>query len=317
MKKYNLKEIAELSNTSTSTVSKVLNHCGGVDSVTRDRIFKTADLFETANSENEYCDLYFITPEVPSFFWKDRIYPELLRVNRSFRCKYNIYTDLRNAPVMRYLKEARQLHAKAVIAICNPTKDMQAELEKLASKSLVILLSEYSKLTNTFYVGSDAEHDGFLIGKCFSAYADGKAVILMHSENYNCDARVRGFLKGASLNDAIQIQLPPYNKMFPAKTAALLSSLPYAEHYSVYSSDGILEEIELAAKKAGIYGKSTFFGHDLRRHSEQSRIKAVINQKIEEQAKTAVNIAEEYLKSGLFPEKKNIIIPSELTVYRN
>lgn len=315
MKKINLKEIARLTDTSSSTVSKVLNHCGGVDSATRERIFKTADIFPKTKSECEYCDLYLITPEVPSFFWKDRIYQELLNVDPSFRCKYNIYTSLRNAVVLRYLKEAEQLRAKAVIAICDPDSEIRAELEKLAGNALVILLSEYANITNTFYVGSDAERDGFIIGKRFSDLADGRAVILMRSENHNCRARVSGFLKGAALKDAIKIELPAYNKMFPAKTAALLSGLPYAERYSVYSSDGILEEIELAAKKAGIYEKSTFFGHDLRRRSEQSRIVAVVNQRVERQVKTAVNIAEEYLKSGLCPTEKNIIIPSELTVY--
>lgn len=315
MEKINLKEIARLSDTSPSTVSRVLNHCGGVDSSTRDRIFKTADSLSVIKTESGYCDLYFITPEVPTFFWKEKIYPELLKVDSSLNCKYNIYSGLRNATVLRYLKEAEQLHARAVIAICDPSPEIRAELEKLSKSSLVILLSEYSDIANTFYVGCDAERDGFLMGRHFADHAKGMPVILMRSENYNCNARVRGFLKAADFKNAVKIELPPYNKLFPAKTAALLSALPFAERYSVYSSDGILEEIELAAKKAGIHARTEFFGHDLRYHNEKSRISAVVNQQVERQAKTAVAIAEEYLSLRLYPETKNTVIPSELTVF--
>ncbi len=317
MKNYNLTEIARLSNTTPSTVSRVLNHCGGIDDSTRERVFNAADSLSAVKEGVGSCDLYFIVPEVPNFFWKEKLYSGLLNVDSRFNCKYNIYSGLGGKTVLRYLKEAEEMRARAVIAVCGQSDDARAMLEKLSEHSLVILLSEYSDITNTFYIGSDAERDGFLMGEYFAAHSSGRPVIFTDSGNRNCNARVRGFSKAADLKNAVKIELPAYNKTFPAKTAALLSSLPASDRYSVYSSDGVLDEIKLAAKKAGIYEKCEFFGHDLRcsPDKKQNAVRAAVNQKAETQARRAVAAAEEYLKYGLFPESKNTYVPSELAVY--
>ncbi len=317
MKNSNLAEIARLSGTTPSTVSRVLNHCGGIDDATRERVFNAADSVSTAKDDGGRCDLYFIVPEVPNFFWKEKLYSGLLNVDRTLSCKYNIYSGLGGKTVLRYLKEAEEMRAKAVIAVCGQSSDSRAMLEKLSEHSLVILLSEYSDITNTFYIGSDAARDGFLMGKYFAAHSSGRPIILTSSGNSNCNARVRGFSEAAELKDAVKIELPAYGKTFPSKTAALLSSLPASDRYSVYSSDGVLDEIKLAAKKAGIYERCEFFGHDLRCPPEknQTAVRAAVNQKAETQAKAAVAAAEEYLKYGLFPESKNTYVPSELAVY--
>ena len=315
MEKVYLKEIAQLSDASVATVSKVLNHCSGVDRDTRDRVFRVADQLQVPAAEEAACELYLITPEIPTFFWKERIYTELLSADRQFRCKYNVYTGLHSGPVLRYLREAKRLQARVVIAVCTPTAAEKALLAELAGQSLVILLSEYADVCNTFYVGSDAEQDGFRLGRFFSGHYAGTPLILTDFENENCMARVRGFLRGAALDGLSPVPLPPYNKLFPAKVAALLSRLPCAEQYPVYSAAGMLEEIELAAKKAGIYPKLVLLGHDVRRHTPQSRVAAAVNQRVEQQAQAALAMAAEYLKSGCCPEQKRVFIPSDFMAY--
>ena len=319
MKKNHLQEIARLSKTSVPTVSKVLNHCSGVDSETRERVFRAAD--EIAAPEDApaaRCDIYFITPENPAFFWKDRAY-SVLRADSRFRCKHNVYTFLHDSEsccyLPRYLEEAKRLRARAVVAVCMPAEEERRLLASLAEDALVILLSEYAEVRNAFYVGSDPERDGFRLGRLYAERSRGRSVILTRAQNENCCARVKGFLAGAGARNAVTVELPPYNKLFPAKTAALLSALPAAEEYAVYSAAGLMDEVVLAARKAGIFPKSVFFGHDLRRYVPGCRIAATIEQRVEEQAATAVRLAEEYLTTGLYPAQKRTLIPSRLEVY--
>ena len=311
MEKVHLKEIARLTGTSPSTVSRVLNHCGGVDSLTRDRVFRAADALRFPGQEGTGCDLYFITPELPAFFWKERLYPELLAAEQRFRCKYNVYTGLHDGSVLRYLEEAERLQARVVVAVCTPTSAERAALEALAERALVILLSEYAEVKNAFYVGSDPERDGFLLGRFFAGQGGGQPAALTCPDNENCRARVRGFRSGAGTDRITELPLPPFGKMFPARTAALLHGLPGTGRYWLYSAAGLPDELALAVRKAGLVGKAVLLGHDLRRPDPQRNVLACVNQRIEEQARTALSLAAEYLARGLCPAEKRTIVPSE------
>lgn len=316
MKNADLKTIAALAQTSPSTVSKVLNHCHGVDSVMRDRVFRAADSVRARVPEGA-CDLYVLLPENPAYFWRERTTPALRDIP-GLTVKHNVYTVLHDSAqdgyVSRYLAQAERSGARAVIAACTPTAAERAQLAALAQRRLVILLSEDADVPNAFYVGSDARQDGAEIGRRFAQ--DGGAglpVILTAPDNKNCVEREQGFraAAGEAAAGAAALPLPLYGKLFPAKTAALLSALPPAPEYRIYSAAGMLDEVCLAAKKARIFDRCVFYGHDARR-PQQERVRAVMAQAVERQSAVAVELAREYLLTGLYPVQKRTIIPSTL-----
>ena len=199
----------------------------------RDRVFRAADSV-CASVPAGACDLYILLPENPAYFWRERTAPALRDIP-GLTVKHNVYTVLHDSAqdgyVSRYLAQAERSGARAVIAACTPTAAERAQLAALAQRGLVILLSEDADVPNAFYVGSDARQDGAEIGRRFAQ--DGGAglpVILTAPDNKNCTAREQGFLAaaGEAAAGAVTLPLPLYGKLFPAKTAALLSALPPA-----------------------------------------------------------------------------------------
>ncbi len=311
-----LKRVAALAGCSVPTASKVLNHCGGVDGETRDRVLACAEKVPAAPERTaSSCDIYFIVPDVPTFFWRYQC-REYLRPDKRYISKHNVYTALHDTTLTYYLEEASRLDAKVVVAVCNNSVAYRAALEKTANERLLILLSEYVDIPNAFYVGSDAYADGARLGEYARQHTAGQLVVLeAGDDNVNCRRRTEGFLSQYAA-DVLTVTMPTFGRLLPAKTAALLSELPEREKYILYAACGGTESIELAALKAGILPRTALVGHDLHERKADSRIAAAINQNVEEQAREAVRIAERYLRTGgECPTSKCLYVESELCEY--
>ena len=317
MKNEQFKAVAGRAGTSISSVSKVLNHCGGVDSALRRKVFAAADSLQLTRCREADCDIYLITPERPTYFWKNRVYKALVEASGIYRSKYNVYTRLGDDYVLRYLEEAERLRTPVILFAGTPSERERVKLEKLAERRLVLLLYEYSAVKNAFYVGCDARRDGFAVGTCLVQRQFGTPVIFNCSQNENANRRLAGCLEalGGAASHALVRELPAYNKLFPAKAAEILSELPPGGTYSVYSTGGTMAPLLLAAQKAGLYERCLFFGHDMEECPDQTRIAMVIRQDIERQVKWAMKFAGEYLESRLCPAEKCTTVASELLTF--
>ena len=144
-----IESIAKKLNISKSMVSKVLRHCGGIDSDTRQRILSEAH--GIVPKDYSECAIYFILPDIPQYFWRpvrkgmaDATDPLDIPV------KCNVYTKASDeATVLKYLDEAERLNAKSIILAAHITPAIRQKLEHLVVGRLIILLSEYHPLSYT------------------------------------------------------------------------------------------------------------------------------------------------------------------------
>ena len=207
MKDTTIESIANKLNVSKSTVSKVMRHCGGVDSDTRERI-----LVESRSLKIEIksdCDIYVIVPDVPQYFWKEmrkgitgNTFPDKTRV------KINVYTKVRDeAAVLEYLNEAEHLNARVIIIAAHITPSIHKKLESITDSRLIILLSEYYELNNVFYIGADSYQDGYAMGQEYiSHYSDKRLVLFSVKNNVNTTNRLQGFCQAIRKHQSILLE---------------------------------------------------------------------------------------------------------------
>ena len=91
MKNDTLSSIAASMGVSKATVSRALNHCGGVDSETRERIL--AAVGETTVPE---CAIYSLLPDTPGFFWQEMRRGLGDHADARYPMKCSVYTRLRD-----------------------------------------------------------------------------------------------------------------------------------------------------------------------------------------------------------------------------
>ena len=326
-----IESIAKKLNVSKSMVSKVLRHCGGVDSDTRQRILTEAHgIIQRDYGE---CAIYFILPDIPQYFWKpvrkgiaDATDPLDIPV------KCNVYTKASDeATVLRYLDEAERLNARAIILAAHITPAIHQKLEKMLEGRLIILLSEYHELANTFYIGSDAYSEGYTMGKHYvSHYADRKFIMFTRPGNYNIEKRVEGFRQAVNevipdlMDKALCIKLDDKIfkdfKLLPSKLAPLLVDAAKAhDKICIYSPMG-LPQFPLAIIKAKLTDKTVclcndcYLDHPHHEKNPNTGFVVTCNQDGYEQGMIASKMASDFVRDGLYPENKKTYIPSHLDV---
>jgi len=324
MKDTTIIEIADKLNIGKSTVSRALRHCGGVDSETRQSILAETGIL--SYDPDSHCDLYTILPNVPQYFW-DPVFQGILseKTTSKLKIKNNIYTKLRDEEtVLHYLDEAEQLNARAIIISTHVTEKIYKRLAHLSYRRLVILLSEYDKITNCFFVGSDMHHDGYMVGKQYlSSHTDKKLVLLTSPNNQNAQARLDGFCQAIEeeapelIRNAIPISIDASlirnQKTLPSRLASLLANaITKTNDICIYSPFG-LHALPLAIKKAKLSNCTVCLCHDFFENSSESCIQTVCNQDTLSQGKTAMHLAIKYIYESMYPDYKNTYIASIIT----
>lgn len=326
-----VESIAKKLNVSKSMVSKALRHCGGIDSDTRQRILtETHDIIQR---DYGACAVYFIMPDIPQYFWKPVREGIVHVINQlSIPVKYNVYTKVSDESiVLRYLDEADRLDAHAIILAAHITPAIRQKLESMSVGRLIILLSECHDLVNTFYVGSDAYNDGYIIGKHYAShYAERKCVMFTRPGIYNVEKRVEGFCHAvnevapASMENIHQIKLDDKIfkdfKLLPSKLAPLLvDAAKIYDKFCIYSPMG-LPQFPLAIMKAKLTDKTICLCNDCyldSSHYEKNPNTGFVvtcNQDGYGQGSAAAKMAIDFIKDGLYPENKKTYVPSHLDV---
>lgn len=323
MKDNTVKQIADKLKISKTTVSKAMRHCSGVDSETRYAILKESR--EMNYHSDETCAIYVILPDIPQCFWKELKKGIIAGEQAEIApIKYNVYTKSRDElAVLEYLNEAEHLNARAIIIAAHITPVIHQRLSALARERLVILLSEYHKLTNCFFIGGDAYKDGYTMGKEYlSKYTDRKLVLLSVQDNINVQKRLSGFKHAVCeeqsqlIEQALCIELDrniiKNTKLFPSKLAPLLADAAKAnDSLCVYSPVG-LPQLSLVLIKTKLIEKTICLCHDYYAEKQWNETVIPCNQDVYGQGLLAAKVATDYVQNDTYPEQKRIYIPSLL-----
>lgn len=305
---------------SRATVSKTIRHCSGVDSRMRLKVLraaKDADLLSPQGS----CDIYCIIPDTPHFFWGEMrrgICDVISTLPHPLRIKFNVISSLHDTEVIElYLDEAAAMHAKVLVLAIAATDAIRARLTEYASQSgtMVLLLSEYHSIVNSFYIGSDAYHDGSRMAEiCAAHFPDHQPAILTVDSNENADARTRGFLDRWDRCTANIIRIPPDYLTDPnlrsSRIARLLTELPETSSvlYVTFGIPGLVRAIE----KRRTADSPVCLCHDKAPTECADFIAAVCIQDVYGQGRDAIRAAYQYLTCAQYPIQKRTILSSTI-----
>lgn len=323
------KALAKKMDVSRSTVSRVLRHCGGVDTELRNEILKA--VAESGNYAVGACDIYVVLPQVPKYFW-ERAYDGVARQTcEPYRMKLNICTKSTDSETaLFYLDEAEKMGARVIIIAMQATKMLKERLEALAKDRLVILLSEYFENESCFYVGGDPLEEGRAVGRLWREYyADTEPMILDFYENTNTSLRTEGFVREIAdlQSDPQRIRIPNETyanmKTAPSQIARMLFGNPIFEQKGkkccIYCPIGGID-ISLAIYKLKLADPPICICHDVSvigdpclADTPSTHCDAVCMQDVFAQAKEAMSLAFTYLNGEPLPTSRNTILPPKVS----
>ncbi len=317
MKNNQISKIAQAAHTSNSTVSKVLHHCGGVGSETRDRVYTyAAASWQRKHNENAL-PTYALFPETPNFFWNCT----LQNFDDLHRVKYNIYSRLGDdAMVLRYLQEAIALRSRVIIVAATLNEEARTLLRRVSVDALILFLTEYNAMVNTFYIGSDAAADGKLLANaCKRECLKGSEILVLkeRSDSETREHRLSAFLQTAQNDfvcDVKEIEIDP-SRFSPALLARSLAPQIEGKNYAaLVCCNGYLPQICSALRKLRRPLPCFGFEHFAQEseYAASGYLKAVVCQNFQRQLDTALAVAREYLDTGNAPGQKAIYVPSDL-----
>lgn len=332
MKNDTLTAIAASVGVSKATVSRALNHCSGVDSETRERILTAA-----GETDIPDCAIYSLLPDTPTYFWQEMRRGLSEHENPRYPMKCSVYTRLRDDfTVLFYLRES--VRARVLLVAASVTSAIRETLAALLPDRLVLLLSEDDGvLTNGFYLGSDADADGYAMGELYvHRLVEHIPYLLTLSPglNRNVDLRAAGFsryLAEAGLPTPRRIEISPMFlkpvKTFPARMASLLTEVLSASgmcpetKYALYTAFGY-SHLPLAVEKVRFDGKHrlsdrcALLCHDVPLTDGRlpDGVFAACNQDVYGEGKRAMEAANHFLLCHQYPPQKRIYVPSRITV---
>lgn len=318
MKQQNLARISKASGKSVSTVSKVLRGCGGVDSETREAVFCAAAGIALAPYEPRQTDVYAVLPDNPKFFWhraydalRQEPMPITLKIFSSIGKNENEYL------LTQYIEEAILANARVLILSAKLSESMRERLATLAKQMLIIQLCEYTPIPNTFFVGADGERDGWVLGMTIPATEDAVTIgILTGAVSRAGEQRIAGFL--AAVPSAARIfflEKPTDIALYASHLARAVDALGVPLDY-LFCFDGITTAACDALYKLRNKMNTRLLGFEYpptaEKHMEAGRIAALAVQSPEEQMRTALALADRYLRRRVYPDRKYYYLPSQI-----
>ena len=302
-------------------ISRVLRHCGGVDSKMRERLLK--ELNGSPVSVPDSCRVYAVFPDCPAYFWHPirRAFSEAMD-SYKIPFKSNVCTKVSDEEtILNYLDEADEAGVSAVVLAVSVTEKIRERISDIRQNRLILFLSGYSDIANTFYCGSNVFLDGYEMGQYYrDHYPDRQLVLISLPDDVNTSARLDGFMK--ALHDEPQglshepetLNVPRKMlsnfKLLPSKLAPLLKKAAgEADRIAVYVPAG-LHNMPLAVQKAGLQDRTVLLIHDPNPEQVCPFEMASMRQDLSLQGKTAAELTAAFLQTGFFPDDKHTFIPS-------
>ncbi len=307
MKKSQLTAVAERIGTSSSAVSKALNHCPGLGDELRERILDAAAA-EGVHGRRAACDVYVILPDTPTYFWRT-FHHALGRAlaARGLTAKYNVYTMLGNrAAVERYLDEAEAM-TPAVLLIAAHYDGLAARLSAMASHRFVVSMIEPADATNVFFVGSDQRADGrMLYAHVREDLPSAHRVLLLVP--FHAEERLAGFAEAADMDCHIV-------RVSGGESAAELARILNAMHRTeptdaVICMNGNTQTVCMALKKCRL----TLPVYGFEKPPIDSRYPLPVGEAVQDLEGIAAALslmAERYVRERVCPSAKYLYVASQ------
>lgn len=322
MSRINVKKLSESLQISSSTVSKALNNCFGVDSATRSRVLHAAaDFGYISEKRRTSQEVFCILPDSPSYFWRP-LFQGLC--SDGYPCRCHILSTLSDESLaLEYLRLAKEGGAKVLIVSLPMTEKIRAALEEYAEHALVILLTQFGDVKNTVYVGEDARQTGWLLGEAYLKNLSrfSRIILLESPAAWKDSRRSDGFLERV-LPEGIKcigrIKLPDTGPALASRLARELSARFSDEFDCVYCNNGLLYHVALALEKLRMASRAICVGYEYEKRNQKyidnGLIAAWAAQDPYLQGIRAMSVASHYLNEDSFPDNKFIYLPSEIQV---
>ena len=313
-KKVSLRTVSDRAGVSPSTVSRVLNGCGGADPCTAQRIREAAEGEHYLSPRRRGTECALILPENPAYFW-GRAQRRFARDDAGMSLRTFLYSSLSDLPGARSaLRAAAETCPRLIIAALPREESLLALLRQISVP--VFFLCEDCDLINCFYFGSDPSADGRKLGDaCRARYPDARRLLILRSASPGPVAlrRTESFSEAFAPETKEEILLSAPDKPYAASVLARELAL-HTDYDLVYCETGILPTVCLALEKCRAPRTVRCVGFEdapgLRRYRE--RVGAVICQDLEGQCSACLTAARHFLRSGVFPDRKKTLIPSAL-----
>ncbi len=325
MKKSRVITIAENTNTSPSTVSKVLNHRHGISADVRQKVFSEYDRIGGGKKEAAVA-VYVILPEIPQYFWSSD-YPTLTPEGERIKC--NIYSRIGDDEVvLRYLHQALALEAKVIIIAAKINEEMRELLDRFSETGLVIYLTEYNLTRASVYVGSDPADDGKkLAALCRRHIAEEDRLLLMMNTNemwgetnkIRCDAFLEE-MAGLAAYGSCDVDFSTDTSIMPSLLAReMLPLLVHGSYNKLICFTGFTHVLCGAVRKMRLPHTVQCFGFEdtpqNSKFAEMGLLGGVVSQNFPKQIAAAFELAFAFVATGARPEKENVIIPCDILEY--
>ena len=314
-----ISEISRESGKSRSTVSKVLRGCPGVTEETRRAVLRAADRIDRTRGGDSVRKICAILPDNPKYFWKPA--QEALAAYEN-RVTLKVYSSIGNgsdsAVVARYLCEAVDAGARAIILAARPDEALRAVLSAYADRVLILQMCEYVDVPNTFFVGSDGYRDGMRLGKAVQPIGDRPARVGVPEGDgsYLSNQRIAGFLAGLPTETEVyRVKDPESPPLYSACLARAIHQVGAPLDY-LFCCDGVTASACEALYKLRGTMKARLLGFEYPRAAEKyldgGWIAALLVQDPAAQMRAAVALAERYAEGDMFPDRKFYYLQSDM-----
>lgn len=318
MKQQGLGDISRESGKSKATVSKVLRGCGGVDAETREAILCVAARMNSVPYEPKPSDIYAILPDNPKFFWH-KAYDALKQSGLPIQLKlFSALADDNGYLISQYVEEAVAAGAKVLILSARIPEKLAQRISELATSMLILQFCEYTPISNTFFVGSDAERDGRSLAACVPSDTDRPLSIgvLRAPRAGESLQRIESFLSALPATARVfSVERPMGGELYASHLARAIDALGEPLDY-LFCYDGMTAAEGDALYKLRGRMQTRLLGFEYptaaKKHMDAGRIAALAVQRPDEQMRLALSLAQTYLRERTYPKQKMNYVTSEI-----
>ena len=307
MESDKLKQIAEQSGTTVSTVRRVLGHCAGISSETRKSVIGAQCALKHVVEQGDR-RAYCILPDNPKAFWHKAV--DVLNGHPFFpSLKLSFYSSLQQSSTLTaYLQPLLDVTETVLILGASLNNEQRSLVEQITQNNLVIQLCEDSNVQGALYVGCDAYADGYALGEWASSNAS-RVGILQNPTNHNVCERIRGFKDALGEVPYVLVDEPAEKQLYASHLARSLYAVSPQPDLLFCPGGNALEVCQAVHKLRAPSLKYILWESTL----QQPQLIATVRQPLAEQMRTALQLATSFLANGTYPEQNRYITPSKIT----
>ena len=319
MSDISIQKIAEQTGLSKATISRALNHCGGVEAETALAIRQLAkEIGYTASDRGGASFCGIVLPETPNYYWQ-AAYKNLCAAfqTRGISMRAALYSRITHLESFFSALDAMIALSPQVLVVASPDHSATKErLQRIAAHTPIFLLSERIEGENLFYFGSDDRQDGITLARSFRvAYPDRHQMLVLDLAQNK--TRTDAFLAACcGVHIVCRTELPDWHSRSAAVLARRIASEVTEPFDCVYCATGALPSVCLALDKLKIDSDVICIGYENppgnQKFLESGRIGLTLCQDIAAQSELCAKAVIELKEKRCFPNQKYNYVDSRV-----